>query len=34
MTQTQSCNLAVMISIEKELMNRFDYVISLDSPNN
>ena len=29
MTQTRSCDLA-MISIEKELANSFDYVISLD----
>ncbi|KYN29201.1 hypothetical protein ALC57_01323, partial [Trachymyrmex cornetzi] len=33
MMQTRSCSLA-MISIEKELVNSFDYVISLDSPTN
>ncbi|KYN10228.1 hypothetical protein ALC57_17643, partial [Trachymyrmex cornetzi] len=33
MTQTRSCSLA-MISTEKELVNSFDYVISLDSPTN
>ncbi|KYN27433.1 hypothetical protein ALC57_03142 [Trachymyrmex cornetzi] len=30
---TRSCSLA-MISIEKELVNSFDYVINLDSPTN